>query len=206
MSDHRAQDDLQFIRNLVDESREGHLSRAMGIILTGAGVGYGQQALLAWLVLSGIAPGLDPVMGLSAILANAVFAIVAIYVFWRDRDRLKPSGVASRAVAGLFMGAGLATVACAIVFGLLALQQESWLIWGLYIVAVFALQGAAWIATGYLLARRWCWAVGIGWLLSAVALGLTLDTAHYLAVLTLALLGLMAGSGIYLMRGAGEES
>ena len=202
----QAQDDLQFIRNLIDESREGHLSKAMGLILAAAGLGYGQQAFLAWLTLSGIAPGLEAVMGLSAVLANLMFAAGAVYMFWRDRDRLKPSGVASRAVAGFFMGAGFATLACAAVFGFLALQQESWLIWGLYIVAVFSLQGAAWIATGYLLARRWCMAIGIGWLLSAVALGLTLDTSHYLAVLTLALLGLMAGPGIYMMRSAGDEN
>jgi hypothetical protein len=128
-----------------------------------------------------------------------IFLAALAWVLWRDR-KAKPGGVTQRAFDATFGAAGLANMAMIIVFGVRAAREQSLTVWLLYPCVVFALQGAAWYVAYMLRRKGWMGLVAAGWFATAIGMGLTIGTPTYALIATIALLGLMAGSGLALMR------
>lgn len=113
-----AQEDLAFIRSIVDEGGRG--LRTGGIGLIGAGACFGTQTLIAWLEILGaisLPEGAHLYIALIAIVA--FFVIIGIEV-WKSRKEgisWSGGGVTSRAMGAAFSGAGIANAVLAAVFG-----------------------------------------------------------------------------------------
>lgn len=192
------QQDLAFMRALA----EGGVSRnqpQFGAIYLAAGLCYGAQCLFGF----GQYMNMVQVSGTVSTAAHAGFTIIFLIILTVVLVRYRgnpPAGVASRAVAAAFSAAGLANCAMIAVFARVAITHHQLTIWLLYPAVVFALQGAAWLIVGQIQKRAWMCAVAIGWMISAVLLGLTIDGPLYIAVCGLSLFLLMALPGAIMMR------
>jgi hypothetical protein len=192
-----AQDDLAFMRNLVEQG--GRARMTGGSLFFAGGVLYGLQCLYHWGQMHGF--GLAEPWNL-AFIAGVTVAFLG-YLLWAGfRGMLKtPAGLLGRALAAAFSGVGLANLAMVFVFGLNAGREQSGLIWMLYPPVIFALQGAAWIAAFQIQKHGWQALVGFGWLASAMALGwFVRDTEAYVLIAAVSLFGLMAAPGWVMMR------
>ncbi len=196
-SDDDVSANLAFFRSLVSEGPR--MQAASGLMFVVAGLAYGTVCLvyvvqirlnlvlsqLAWLALS--------------ILPTAVFFAAMFYVMWRDR-KLGNHGVATRAVNAAYGSAGLANLFVALSFGYVATTEKSMTIWLLYPVAMCAFQGSVWYVAFMVRRHLWLIGVSIGWYTTTLLLAwLIRDTASYLLVLGIALIGLMGGAGAYMM-------
>ncbi len=193
-----AQNDLAFLRALVNEGPKTQVSA--GFLFIVAGVAYGIQCLLFWLQMTlklEWPPLMWPVVGFAP---TAIFLGVMGYMLWRDR-RDSQHGVATRAMNAAFGGAGLANLSMCIVFGYVSSAEKNFLIWMLYPAVVAALQGAAWYIAYMIRRRLWLAAVSGGWFATAVALGFLIhDMPNYLLLFSLALFVLMAAPGYVMVR------
>lgn len=199
------QDDLAFMRGIA-EGGAPIRSVAFGATYLAAGLIYGAQMLFHW----GQAVGwISLAQGPSIAIAvgfTVVFLVVLGVIQWRSRAR-PPTGFAARALAAAFAATGTANCAMIALFGLVAARHHSMTIWLLYPAVVFALQGAAWFIAAIVQRRRWMMLVALGWLASAVGLGLTIDNVpSYIAVCGLSLLIWMAVPGALMLRQAREAS
>lgn len=198
------EDDLAFIRGLSERSGRGSITG--GSIFVAGGLLYGLQCLYHWGQLQGWID-LPDAFELAFIVAITVaFLAVMTVVFWRER-KTRQTGLASRALNAVFGGIGLANLAMVIVFAVNAARAGDIKVWLFYPAVIFALQGAAWYASAVIRKRAWQGLVAAGWLVSAVALGLSRDSLEtYLLVTTLSLFLLMALPGYVLIRLARQEA
>jgi hypothetical protein len=191
------QDDLAFMRNLVEQGGQARL--AGGSIFFVGGVLYGAQCLYHWAQMHGI--GFPEPWNLTFVAGVTV--VFTGFMLWSGfRGRLKsPGGLLGRALGAVFSGVGLANLAMVFVFGVNAGREQSGLIWMLYPPVIFALQGAAWIAAFQIQKHGWQALVGFGWLVSACALGwFVRDAETYVLIAAASLFGLMALPGWVMMR------
>lgn len=196
-------DDLAFMRNLVEQG--GRAQMTGGSLFFAGGLLYGLQCLYHFGQMHGF--GLAEPWNL-AFVAAITLAFLA-YLLWAGfKGMLKtPAGLLGRALAAVFSGVGLANLAMVFVFALNAGRENSSLIWMLYPPVIFALQGAAWIAAFQIQKHGWQAAVGIGWLVSACALGwFVRDAQAYVLIAAAALFGLMALPGWMMMRRAARDA
>ena len=195
-----AHEDLAFMRNLVEQGGKAQL--AGGSVFFAGGVLYGVQCLYHWGQMQGLISLPEPWN--LAFVAGVTLVFLA-YMLWAGfSGRLKtPTGLLGRALAAVFSGVGLANLAMVFVFALNAGRSQSGEIWMLYPTVVFALQGAAWVAAFQIQKHGWQATVGIGWLVSACALGwFANDPGTYVLIAAAALFLLMALPGWYMMRRA----
>lgn len=199
-----ARDDLAFIRALSERSGQGSITG--GSVFLAGGVLYGLQCLYHWGQLKGWV-NLPDIIDLSvAVGTTVVFLAILAAVLWRERKQ-RQTGIASRALNAIFGGIGLANLAMVAVFGVNAAAEGDFRLWLLYPPVIFALQGAAWYASSVIRQRGWQALVGIGWLASAVVLGLSRNSLDiYLAATTASLFLLMALPGYVLIRLARREA
>jgi hypothetical protein len=88
-----------------------------------------------------------------------------------------------------------------------ALREQSLATWLIYPCTVYILQGAAWLVAYSARRKPWMVAVGLGWLASAVAMGLTITFIGYFVLF--AAIGIwtcMALPGWIVLRGAPKLS
>lgn len=197
-------DDLAFMRELAERGQRGSITG--GSVFVAGGLLYGIQCLYHLIQLRGWIAFPDIVNLLFSAGPTVLFLIILAWVLWKDRNAGQ-GGMMSRALNAVFGGIGLANLAMVIVFGFNAATSGDFKIWMLYPAVIFALQGAAWYTAAVLRKRAWLGVVAGGWLVTAVALGLTRDALEiYLLVTTLALFLLMALPGFVLIRLARQEA
>jgi hypothetical protein len=196
-----ARDDLAYMRTLVTGS--GPLQSTMGEAFMWAGSLYGGQCILHWLQTLHVMP--EEGLGALAIafVPTLVFCIALGFIIWKDRK--KPSGgIASRALAAVFQGAGLANLVMAFVFAYGAQKAESFGLWLYHPIVVSMFQGVAWYVAWVILKRAWVGLVAAGWFVMTVSLGITVfgDIGSYLLVLGVGLILLMGIPGYVIWRSA----
>ncbi|MGY4395655.1 hypothetical protein ACVWZA_000816 [Sphingomonas sp. UYAg733] len=195
------QDDLAYLKGLV-AGRQDRPLQAASALVWGGGL-YGGQCFVQWFQAIGwlaLSPSVSLVVGLGP---TVIFLIALTILLRRDGAAFPSDGATARAANGAFAAIGLTNLAMIIVFGFNAWKRSDFLIWELYPAVVFALQGAAWITIYAVRRQGWYLAVGLGWLISAVLLGMLVGTSSYVLVAALALILLMALPGMIIIRQAG---
>ena len=192
---HSAQDDLAFMRGLVDGNSA--FPAAFGETYLAGGLIYGLQVL----VQASLAPTLPPLVQLIAGIGPTVIFLAALtWIIWRHRH-VRAGSAVSRALNAAFGCVGLANLALVCVIGSLALRRHSLEIWLIYPCVVFVLQGMAWLIAFALRKRAWQGVVGIGWFVAAIGMALCIGSlGSYALVAGLSLIGLMAVPGAVMMR------
>ena len=192
---HSAQDDLAFMRGLVDGTSS--FPPAFGETYLAGGLIYGLQVLIQ-VALPSTAP---PLVQLTAGIApTGIFLAGLAWIIWRHRH-VPPGSAVSRALNAAFGCVGLANLALICVIGSLAVRRHSLEIWLIYPCVVFVLQGLAWLVAYALRKRAWQGLVGIGWFAAAIGLALTIGSlGSYALVGGGSLIGLMAVPGAVMMR------
>ena len=189
--------DLAFLKGLAETG--GEVQWAGGAAFLAGGLLYGLQCLVqaaqaaGWIAMPGF------VMLVFIVGITVAFLAVLATVMVRGRH-IKPVGVANRAVNAALSSAGMANLALLAIFASAAVPRHSIVIWELYPAALFALLGATWYVVFMLRRRAWLAAVSAGWMISAVALGLLVDTVIYAVVAGIALIVLMGLPGAYMMH------
>jgi hypothetical protein len=167
-----AQDDLAFMRSLVDTT--GSFQRSFGEAYFAAGLCYGVQMLLhaaQWMGWIGDGP-IGLVIGLGP---TVVFLGLLAWIIVRGRHEPSGGSFVSRAVGALFGAAGVANLALVAVIGSVAWREQSLTIWLIYPCVVLILQGMAWMVVYALRRRAWYGVVALGWFATGVAMGLAID-------------------------------
>jgi hypothetical protein len=192
-----ARDDLAFMRGLVEAagSRGQFLG---GSVFLAAGLIYSAQCLLQWAAFAGLIPipnGGGLTLGLGP---TVLFLLVLGWLIWRLRGA--PIASSAKAVNAAFSAAGLTNCIMIVVFLTVAWKLRQPLLWEIYPLMVFALQGAAWIIVFMLRRRLWMLAIGLGWYATAITMAVLINTLDYALVAGLALLLFMALPGLVMMR------
>jgi hypothetical protein len=113
------------------------------------------------------------------------------------------AGVASRALGTAFGSMGLSILVTGTVFGYVAIREHSLTIWLFHPIMVGVAQGIAWYMASRIRRRGWYAAVAAGWFATALLLAVLMHNIDgYIAVIGVALLGLMALPGWILWRSA----
>jgi hypothetical protein len=191
--------DLAFMKALVDGPTMSWA--AFGETYLAGGLIYGVECLFhfaqyeGWIILP---PALSMAV---AVGFTAVFLAILAWLLWRRRGAT-PLGTANRAIRSMFTAVGITNIVMVALFAMVATRHHSVTIWMIYPTIVFALQGAAWLVTAMLRRRPWMGAIAAGWYVSALWLGLTIDTVAYLAVCGFSLLLWMALPGALMLRQA----
>jgi len=199
-----ARDDLAFVRALVSEG--GQVQHSLGQALLVAGLCYGIQCLLQTILATGIqAPA--AVHLTVGIVPTLVFLVAMIRITIRDKGQSKHS-VGTRAINAAFGGGGLAALTTAMIFAYLAFRTQSMSTWMLHPIMICVVQGTVWYIAFAVRRQGWFGLVSGGWFLTSLVLAWILGLGEanlfvpFLAILTAALLGLMALPGWVLWRGA----
>lgn len=198
-----AQDDLAFLRNLVESSSRSPMPG--GALFLAGGLLYGVQTLFHWIhAMAWITPPTWVALFFS--IAPTIAFLIVLTRFLVQQKKQGTGGIAKRALDAAFAAAGLCNLTLALVFGFLAFQQKSLFMWLLYPIVVFSLQGAAWQTAFRLQGRAWMGFISYGWFAGAVGLGLTIGTTHYILVVAACLFLLMALPGALMLRTAKTTS
>jgi hypothetical protein len=170
-----AQEDLAFMRALVEAG--GRTQLVGGGFYLFAGLLYGGQCLADWVLMVAGLYSIPP-LGLVVNLGPTVLLVIAIPLWiWRNRGQQPPGGTVARATHAAFGSAGIANLVVVATFGWASARAHSFMIWELYPVVVFALQGAVWLSVFMLRRRAWHLAVAAGWFASSFLLGAFAGTA-----------------------------
>ncbi|MEM8648368.1 MAG: hypothetical protein AAGF86_18800 [Pseudomonadota bacterium] len=195
----QAHADLAFLRSVVGEYMP--FARNFGLIYMTSGIVYGIQCLFGWLFIK-IGPGVPMMAHLTnSILPTVIFIGVIIFGTIRNRKEGKLVGPVARGIEATFQGTGLANGVMIVIFGVAALRASDLAIWLFYPVMVCVLQGAVWYGAAVLRRRWWMGFVAGGWFIAALGAGLSINNIeNYIAILGIALVGLMAWPGFVVMR------
>ncbi|MBX3563770.1 MAG: hypothetical protein KF730_04245 [Sphingomonas sp.] len=199
-----ARDDLAFVRALVSEG--GQVQLSLGQALFVAGLCYGIQCLIQTILATGIEAPVAVHLTVG-ILPTLIFIAEMIRITIRDKGQSKHS-VGTRAINAAFGGGGLAALTTALIFGWLAWRTHSMATWLLHPIMICVVQGTVWYIAFAVRRQGWFGLVSGGWFVTSLALAWILGLGDpdlfvpFLAILTVALLGLMALPGWILWRGA----
>lgn len=200
----KAEDDLAFMRSLVEDS--GFDNRSFGINYFAAGLLYGLQCVANAALLITNAEVSTWVWMSVGWLPTILFLIVNFSTVWMNRSQPFGAGTTKRALNAAFAGGGIANLILALIFGWVAYQKQDWSIWLLFPVVVCALQGSIWFTAAILRRHMWHGLTALGWFISAAVLGLLVDqTELYILVLGLALFLCMALPGFIMMRSFSQK-
>ena len=195
----QARDDLAFLNSVMSE-RKPALYNA-GLLYCAAGFLYGLQCLFNWISITVPVRLPDIVHITIGLLPTVIFLGICVQVARTSKVKGYGKSFTTRAISGVFGGAGIANFALVAVFSLAAFRREDFSIWLFYPVTVCALQGAVWYGVAVIRRRWWMGVVAIGWMLASVAASLYVENGErFLAVLGLSLFILMAVPGYTLMR------
>lgn len=194
----RALEDLAYLKAIVEGGNDdGSAQRSFGLAYFVAGLLYGLETLVHW-AQSPHVLGLPDIAGLiAAVGATGGFLLFLAVLIWRGRHAPR-GGAMQRAFNAAFGATGMTNLALVAIFATAAIMQENFTIWLLYPAAVFCLQGAAWFMMFMLRRRLWLLAIALGWFATGVALGFTLTSELYVAIVAFGLLAFMSAPGAYL--------
>jgi len=193
-----AQEDLAYMRAIVDG---GGMNKSGGALFVVAGVIYGLQVLGHWAQGAGLLR-LGETGGLALALGPTVL-FLAILAWILRRNRGKAVGSTAKAFNAAFSAVGLTNLVMVMIFAPAAIAQNSWSVWLFYGAVAYALQGAGWLIAYNLRREAWMGLTSLGWFATAVAMGLLIGTPTYALVAAVALMILMVGPGLIMMRKAG---
>lgn len=199
-----ARDDLVFLRAMVTEG--GQAQSALGLLLFVAGVAYGAQSFGYWLMEIGAVPPTPMnAFGIFYIALPTLVFLTAVIWVARTTGKQSQHGVASRALNAAFGGAGMASIATAIIFGYIAARRGDMFFWILHPITHFVVQGTVWYVAFAIRKRLWLGAVSLAWFLTAIGLTILLmanQTSWLVLGLAMALFLLMGLPGWILWRTA----
>lgn len=193
-----AQDDLAYLRAIVDG---GGSQNSGGPLFVAAGLIYGLQVLGHWAQGAGLLQLGD--LGGLALLVGPTVLFLTVLAWVQIRNRGRAAGSTARAFNASFSAIGLTNLVLVMIFAPAAFAQQSWQIWMFYGAVAYALQGTGWMIAYNLRREAWMIATAIGWFAAAVAMGLLIGSATYALVAGLALMLLMVGPGLIMMRKPG---
>ena len=115
-----AKEDLAFLREMARESEAANEGTAFGIIYCAAGVLYGLQCILNYILMTYFASSSALAWILVGTLPTVIFLIV-IFRFIRN-NRSSPFGVSTsnRAISAAFAGGGVTSAVLGVIFALTA--------------------------------------------------------------------------------------
>lgn len=190
--------DLDFLRGLVDGGGNRTQYLTGHAFVVGGGL-YAFQCFANWLA---IILGLN-MPGAAWLMLHSLPTVIFIAYCIRQGMRYgmgNTGNATSRAITAAFQAAGFTNLALILIFAPAAISRGDFTIWLFHPAIVFALQGAAWLTAFQLRRRAWLLGVALGWLASAVALGLLIGSLTYLLVAGLALFFFMTVPGIVMVR------
>ncbi|NHK29468.1 hypothetical protein FF098_016270 [Parvularcula flava] len=190
--------DLDFLRGLVEGGGNRTQYLTGHAFAVGGGL-YAFQCFANWLLVI-LALDLPGIVWIT--LHSLPTVIFLAYCVWQGvRYGASNTGNAtSRAITAAFQAAGFTNLALILIFAPTAIGRNDFTIWLFYPAVVFALQGAAWLTAYQLRRRLWLLGVALGWMVSAVALGLLIGNLAYLLVAGGALFLFMTVPGIVMVR------
>ena len=200
---HSAEDDLAFMRSIVEGS--GRTPMTLAICYLAGGLLYGLQCLFHISQAAGLIRWPGPANLAFVVLISATFLSILTWAILKDRKEgsIRRGPMAGRALNAAFSASGMANAAVVIIFGVGAWRDQDFAIWLYYAAIVFALQAAAWYMAWMLKRKGWMLATALGGWVVAVALGLLVrQPLWYLGVCTVALFALFALPGWVMYRDA----
>ncbi len=199
------EDDLAFMRSIVDGGGSGSVPMTLAICYLAGGLLYGTQCLYhLGQALEIISPP-DIVNLLVVVGITVAFLSILTWAILKDRKAgsANRGPLATRVTSAAFSATGMVNLAMVIVFGVGAARYGEFHIWLYYGAMVFALQAAAWYVAWALKKKGWMLATSLGGWCAAVALGLLVrEPLAYLWVCTVSLFLLFALPGWALYRDA----
>jgi len=192
-----AEQDLAFLRRLVDSDDGAGWRRAFGRSYAMWGTAFAVPLLFEWARWEGLIELPKNFWVWAAVVITVCLMVITL---WNSKRWRPVTGAQSKALLAIFAGVGWANVAVLVALILVAYGLKDGRIMMLHAVVVFAFQGAAWYAVWVLRKRLWTAAVAAGWYVSAVVLGLTLATPMFILTCALSLLLLMVAPGLVMMR------
>lgn len=199
------EDDLAFMRSIVDGGGSGSVPMTLAICYLAGGLLYGIQCLYHLAQALEIISPPDLVNLAVVVGITGTFLAILTWAILHDR-KAGPANrgpLATRVTSAAFSATGMVNAAMVIVFGMGAARDGDFAIWLYYAAMVFALQAAAWYVAWVLKKRAWMLATSIGGWCAAVALGLLVrEPLAYLWVCTVSLFLLFALPGWALYRDA----
>lgn len=197
------QDDLAFLRSLVDEDWRpgvwsfGALYMAIGLVL------------IVHMAISGLLAGVRELIGYVALYG--VFTVVTFAIGARSRrlfgtsvtpQNVRSSGLKGRAGASALGGAFLAHLALLIAFVIAAARNDAPILVELTPLALFVLQGVVWIVVHAIRRARWQAIEAWAWLLAAIGCAPLVGTPWLGVAIAGVAFALMVVPGAYMMRSA----
>jgi len=197
MSYNAAQDDIAYLKSLVEGDGGAAGARRFGKIYFAGGVLYGLQTIGHWAQGVGYL-NLSPLGGLAlAAGPSLIFFAVMAAIIWRGRADHR-GGPAARAVQTVFTATGVSNAILAIAIATVAIRNESMTIWLIYPIVVCVLQGAAWLVSNRWYKHAWHGLVAAAWFI--LALGFSADILTFSLILGIGLIVCMGGPGLVLAR------
>jgi hypothetical protein len=194
---HTAEQDLAFLRQLVEADDGAAWRRAFGRTYAMWGAGFAIPLLFEWARWEGFIELPENFWLWAAAVVTGGLTVISV---WGAKRWGPVTGAQSKAALAIFAGVGWANVAMLVALILVANALKDGRIMMLHAVVVFAFQGAAWYAVWVLRKRLWTGLVAAGWFAGAVLTGLTLGTPTFILMCALAMLLLMVAPGVAMMR------
>ena len=203
---HSPEDDLAFMRQIVEGGGGGRKQMTMGVLFLAGGLLYGVQCLFHLGQIAGLVrwpdwASLTFVVSITVAMCAAV--VWAIVMDRRSGVTATKGPTAGRAMNSAFTATGLGNLAIIIIFGVGSARDSDFAVWLYYPAIVFAFQSMAWFVAWTLKRKAWMGLVAVGHWTTALALGLLVrDPTAYLWVSTAALFLLFALPGAIILRDA----
>lgn len=204
---HSAEDDLAFMRSIVEGG--GRPPLTMAVCYLAGGLLYGLECLFHVGQVLGVIRWSGPASLAFVIGITVTFLLVLAWAILKDRrDGVGDRGpMAGRAMKAAFTATGMTNLAVILIFAVGAVRDGDFAVWLYYAAIVFALQAAAWYVAWTLKRKGWMLATALGGWVTAVALGvLVREPLWYLGVCTVALFLLFALPGWIMFRDARAAS
>ena len=205
MNTDTAREDLAFMRALVQPDERWQ--KGFGEAYAAAGACYGVQMVGHGLQTFGMIPTTPVLSTLIGAGPSVVFVALIILINLHNRLQAPRGGVTSRAVAAVFSAVGTANFFLIAIFATAALREHSLKTWLLYPCVVLVMQGAAWMVAYALRRRGWFALVAVGWFVTGLAMGLTIDAIGWFILIGgIGFFGFMLVPGLVLMRQAARAA
>lgn len=194
-----AEEDLAYLRNLVDSDRGTRVRYKFGVVYLISGLLWGPYALIVWAANAGLMTMGKQLNSLLWLIVMVLFFGAIAWSAWRGRGAPRDT-VPTRAFAGVFAGIGMSYLVMLAVLMWASYKLNNGVFVVLYCVVVFAGQGAGWYVFWVLRREPWIALVAIGWYLAALLTGFNMRMPDFLLHMGISMLLLMALPGWLMVR------
>lgn len=193
------EDDLAYLRRVVDSDRGARVRHTFGVVYLLSGLLWGPYALLIWAANTGLMTLGKQLNGLIWLIVMVLFFGAIAWSAWRGRGAPRDN-VPTRAFSGAFAGIGMSYLVMLTVLMWAAYKLNNGVFVIVYCVVVFAGQGAGWYVFWVLRREPWIALVAIGWYLAALLTGFNMRMPDFLLCMGISMLVLMALPGWVMIR------